>query len=147
MRKPNGPLIYSLITNYILALMILMAVSYGAIWLKIRSGTKKVAASSGNQKIAKYNKSAKVMTIFVFAYFVQYWPVLVQGFWVLATPLLPVWLIVAMVLISNMGGLFNLTTYTVIRKRFTTTGKTDDEGTTATTVTVQTDTTSTRVTK
>ena len=90
----------------------LMAVSYGAIWIRMKSTTSLIDVNS-----ARYRKSAKMMMIFVVVFIFQWWPMVLASTWLLlAQPPDAVFMI--FVVIVNLRGVYNCVAYTLIRRRF-----------------------------
>lgn len=67
-------------------------------------------------KDSKYTKSAKTMMLFVAVYIAQWWSYVTYAVWNLfAEP--HVVIMVASVLFSNLGGMFNLLTYILMKRQ------------------------------
>ena len=78
----------------------------------------KTAAGGGT---SKYHKSANIMIIFVATYFFQNWPAMIYYIWAyFVDP--PIALVVLLVVLVNMGGLFNAVAYTLIRRKYQASG-------------------------
>ena len=75
--------------------------------------TAKRASKEGS---SKYNQSARAMLLFVAMYPFQWWAYVVYSCWMLAEdpPLIS---IIFTVSFSNMGGVFNLITYILLRRQ------------------------------
>jgi len=90
---------------------------YLAVFVKMKKESSKVAPQATNK--AKYNKSAKIMSMFVVAYFIQYFGFVIQGVWYTITPAVPFMVTLSVAFFGNLGGLWNLLAYTVIRRKLT----------------------------
>ena len=89
---------------------------YTLVWLRIRQSPFGSQASRGRDSVPhKTRRSARVMLIFVLAYFAQNWSVVIYYTWGFFgyPPLALVYLVVTFV---NMGGVFNMFAYTVLRR-------------------------------
>ncbi|ELT98197.1 hypothetical protein CAPTEDRAFT_212404 [Capitella teleta] len=91
------------------------AICYGAIYVKMQQTARQ--ASSDNQN-DKYHKAAKLMLLFVAVYLLQWWPYTTQALWSLVTPI-PFGMVIIVVVVCNLGGLYNAIVYTIIRRRYT----------------------------
>ena len=100
---------------------------YLAIWWKIKrtSSLFKSSESSaqfrGGQAVggndqSKYANTAKMLILFVVAYFAQWWPLVLLSAWSYVAPP-PDVLMVLVVIFVNAGGVYNCLAYTVIRRR------------------------------
>ena len=70
----------------------------------------------GKENDSKYARSARTMMLFVAVYIFQWWSYVVYATWLLAEePHL--FIMVCAVTFSNMGGLFNLITYILMRRQ------------------------------
>ena len=84
---------------------------YGAVWIKIKRTTQLMNADT-----QRYQNSARLMMIFVFVFFFQWWPNTLFFIWAIFAPP-PNELAVVMGFITNLGGVYNCIAYTVIRRR------------------------------
>ena len=67
---------------------------------------------------SKYTRSARTMTLFVASYLFQWWSFLIYACWLLAaTPWIGV--MVGSVCFSNLGGVYNLVTYVLMKRQRT----------------------------
>ena len=67
---------------------------------------------------SKYTRSARTMTLFVASYLFQWWSFLIYACWLLAaTPWIGV--MVGSVCFSNLGGVYNLVTYVIMKRQRT----------------------------
>ncbi len=114
MRTPIGPMLSSIQSVLILILFSVILTSYIMVWYKLNAASKSRANGAGSKH--KYNSAAQTMMLFVAAFLVQWWPLIMFGTWaVFALP--HVSIIILAVFFCNLGGVFNLIAYTVIRKR------------------------------
>ena len=91
----------------------ILAVSYGAIWMKIRQSSKVVDAS-----IQRCNRTAKMMMIFVVSFFFQWWIQCVIVIWTYILGTMPSFIPVISGCVVNMGGVYDCVAYTIIRRKF-----------------------------
>ena len=66
---------------------------------------------------SKYKRAAKNMSMFVIAFVIQWWPLVVTGIWAFFDVNLPQALIHIATIFCNLGGCLNLCAYLVIRRR------------------------------
>ena len=97
-----------------IAIFVYNTLSYLGIWYKINKVSRKSTTTSANQK--KYHRSAKTMMFFVAAFIAQWWAFIIFNLWnFFSVPHISI--VVAGVIFSNMGGVFNFLSYTYVRKR------------------------------
>ncbi len=100
---------------YVLTLTVCVN-SYTAVWFKVRKVSKSAGSWTTRQK--KCVQKARVMAVFVVAYFAQWLPGFIVNIWALFARLhVSIGLIT--VIFVNIGGFFNFVAYTVIRKKYT----------------------------
>ena len=118
MRKTGGQIGGTLISICTLMVFMIDTVCYACVFFKLRRAAATAQASTGGSRgSTKYHRSARVMVVFVGAYFIQNWPAMIYYIWAyLQSP--PMVLIVVLVIFVNMGGLFNAFAYTFVRKRY-----------------------------
>ena len=127
MRKPSGPILANIFSVALMCTFMICSVSYTLVGMKVRKISK--AAGSWSKLRKKYNRMAHMLTLFVVAYMMQWFPAVVQGFWTfIANPHVSV--IVMVVFFTNIGGVFNCVAYTVIRLKYS--GRTFSKQTIAT---------------
>ena len=91
---------------------LVISVAYAAIWIKISQTARRVDSAWTD----RYQNAAKIMMIFVAVFIFQWWTLVMSNIWfLLGTP--PSWVIILTVGIVNMGGVYNLVAYTIIRRR------------------------------
>ncbi len=114
MRTPIGPMLYTIQSLLILVLFLAILTSYIMVWYKLNAASKSRANGAGSKH--KYDSAARTMMLFVAAFLVQWWTVMMLGTWAFFS--IPhVSVAIMSVFFCNLGGLFNLIAYTVIRKR------------------------------
>ena len=102
---------------------IVIAIAYGLILVKIRQSSKNLS----DEKASRYRNSAKIMIIFVFVFFLQWWSPALCSMWsFFQIPPIPIVLLV--VVGVNLGGVYNSIAYTLIRKRFTRVASSEQNG-------------------
>ena len=111
------------VTNAMSAVMLLTmatnGLAYLLVWFKIRqvSALMLTAGAAPAGRIVNYHRTARVMTIFVAAYVLQWWPYVVASIWTLIKKHPPVVIYILAVFTCNMGGVFNALAYTILRRR------------------------------
>ena len=101
---------------FLLSTFIFCSVVYIVVGIKLRMHASNLSANNP-QNIQKYNRTAKVMMMYMLAYFAQYAFAIVFNIWSLfAMP--PIAMVILIVVFSNMGGFFNFVAYTWARKRY-----------------------------
>ena len=120
MRHQAG-IIANTISGIILIIIFLVcAISYIAIWLRIRASARHLAQmedQGSKERIRKINRSGKIMLVFVLAFLIQWWPGVGQALWSqFGDP--HTWIMVASVVFVNSGGVVNSLAYTVIRRLY-----------------------------
>ena len=118
MRTTLGVIMNEVSGVIIIVVFCVCSISYVTIWVKIRTS----AAAASDDTVSKgrrqqINRSGRIMTIFVLAFLVQWWPWAVQAIWAyFEFP--PLWLIVAVSSLCNVGGIINSFAYTFMRIRY-----------------------------
>ena len=112
LRYPSGQ-IYSQVVSIIqIVSFATVSIAYAAIWIKIWRTARRVDCSWTD----RYQNAAKIMMIFVAVFIFQWWSLVMSNIWFLVeTP--PPWVIIITVTLVNMGGIYNLVAYTIIRRR------------------------------
>ena len=125
-RKPLAPVLNNTLAIVTIICFVFLIICYSGIWAKIRQSAR-VRGGSG-----KYDRTVRVMMLFVLAYIVQWWAFVTFAFWGLFS--MPHFIIMwAAVCFSNLGGLFNFLAYTYVRKRQTANAVEDSSTATGTT--------------
>ena len=111
--RTRAGLIYAQVISIVQILLFsAIALSYGAIFIKMRQTTKLIDVNA-----ARYRNSAKMMTIFVVVFIFQWWSLILVNIWsMVSRP--PDALFILPVVVINLGGVYNCIAYTVIRYRF-----------------------------
>lgn len=98
---------------------------YSIVWLKIMRSSRRLRQFEGTDasknkakedKARSHMKTAKILTLFVVVFFVQWWPSIgLFGIWTFfGVPDSKV--AIAGVIFPNLGGLFNMLAYTKVRR-------------------------------
>ena len=120
MRHQAGILAHTISAFVLIIIFLVCAISYMAIWLKIRASARNLAKmedQGSKERIRKINRSGKIMLVFVLAFLIQWWPGVGQAFWSqFGDP--HIWIIVVTVVFANTGGVVNSLAYTVIRRLY-----------------------------
>ena len=111
MRTRAGVIYAQVISIIQILLFSAIALSYGAIFIKMRQTTKLIDVNA-----ARYRNSAKMMTIFVVVFIVQWWSLILVNIWSMVG-LPPDALFIPAVIFLNLGGIYNSIAYTIIRRR------------------------------
>jgi len=131
MLKAGGPILQYIYSAIAFLTAVVDAFFYFAVWIKI-SRTSRMFTSTpsdsaatfkfqGGKKISvqdqtTYNKTAQTLTLFVVAFFAQWWPISVYSIWdFIATP--PIILVELSAIFCNLGGVFNFIAYTLVRRK------------------------------
>ena len=117
MRQRIGPIMNNVYACCQITIVLVNFTCYILVWGKLRK-VPVIAGLSGNAKIKrnKYQRTWKVMMLFVIAYFGQFWPFILYAGWSMFGTPSPV-VVIFVVIFCNMGGVFNFLSYTLIRKR------------------------------
>ena len=127
LRKPNGKYVFDFCGALLCLMTALDAIFYLAIWWEIKGTSSLIKKSSssaqfqGRQSVcnndqSKYANTAKMLILFVVAYFAQWWPLVLLSAWSYVAPP-PVAITILVVIFVNAGGVYNCLAYTVIRRR------------------------------
>ena len=115
MRKEMGKVMSMILTVGMTVTIAVNVFSYVFVFFKIRSVTAATQAMGSTTGGVKYSKTVSVMMKFVAAYIFQWWAYMIYSLWNLVTPP-PFFVLHSIVFLANMGGLFNLIVYTLLRK-------------------------------
>lgn len=108
-----GNLLYTTIPIIIVFLMNIIL--YILTWIRVHRQDK--ISRSLHSSVSASSRVAKSMSLFVFVYFVQWWPLFIFGVWGLLHDTVPQALMHCLVIFSNTGGILNLIVYSSIRNR------------------------------
>ncbi len=133
--KPNSDIAYNIYTYVMVILGILDIIFYIVTWITISHTARSLSkATSGDEtfkmecgkmvniKEQRHTKTAKLLTFFVLAYFLQWWPFFLYSFWAYVE-IPPIMMIELNVIFTNLGGLFNFVAYTFVRRQYRSQGK------------------------
>ena len=124
MSKAESLIAYNMYAGFMFLTTFLDLVMYAEVWYKIKTTQKRLKNSSttqggGGKDQGRYDKTAKILTLFVASYVVQWWPFMVYAIWAyVALP--PMIMYFLTVLFCNMGGVCNFFAYTFVRRSYTT---------------------------
>jgi len=92
-------------------------VLYTLTWVRIYKQDRKLRRFKGTKVFRASTRVARSISLFVFAFFIQWWPNFVFGLWsVLVDDPRDIFDNVK-VIFANLGGVFNLVVYVIIRRR------------------------------
>ena len=93
-------------------------VFYGLTWRKISSESRRLQHTLGQEAatIRASLQAAKTMSLFVTAFFAQWWAMALYGIWQMIAPV-PQVLFQFVTTFSNVGGILNGVVYIIIRRR------------------------------
>ena len=103
------PLVLILVSNTVL---------YILTWIKIHKETKRLHLGDSSQLLSANFTAARNMSLFVLAFFIQWWAMGMFGVWALVEPdHVPQAVFHLVTTFSNIGGILNLIVYLIIRRR------------------------------
>ena len=103
----------------LLLILVMNTILYILTWKRIRDETKSIRDTMNNHMPANMrasHRAAKAMSLFVFAFFIQWWAMALYGIWQLAGPV-PQVIFHFVTTFSNLGGILNLGVYIIIRRK------------------------------
>ena len=103
----------------LLLILVMNTILYILTWKRIRDETKSIRDTMDNAMPANMrasHRAAKAMSLFVAAFFVQWWAMALYGTWQLAGPV-PQVIFHFVTTFSNLGGILNLVVYIIIRRK------------------------------
>ena len=115
-RKSYAPLVDNIVSASFFAIFVANGLCYIAVVSKIRASQKKLkyAGNHGGASRQEF-KTATVVMVLVAAYLFQFSSVLVHTVWIrIAPPHYMIYIIQAIFI--NLGGVYNMLAYTVVRK-------------------------------
>ena len=119
MRNKVAPIINILFSVLMVIVFVVSIISYAAIWIKVKQTYNLLKKATKDSMPERHDKrgqtTAKTMTLFVFAFLVQWAPWLFYSIWSFRV-LPPIWLLVWVVISFNLGGMYNALAYTIMRK-------------------------------
>ncbi len=128
MTKDGAIIVFNIYSGAMFATAFLDVFFYMCVWLKIQSTSKALSSATGSTTFRSqggkmvsasdqkaYNKTANILTLFVLAYFAQWWPFMLYGVWSYFGPP-PVMIVQLIVIFCTMGGVFNFFAYTFVRR-------------------------------
>ena len=114
--RPYGRIINNIYTVTKLMCIAVNIICYGLVWGRIKQNNSQSKDSN------KYQRSAKIMMLFVTAYIIQVLPLVIFFIWnMFSTP--NVYFAVVVMIFYNMGGIFNFLVYILICKKYQQTGQ------------------------
>ncbi|XP_062593169.1 uncharacterized protein LOC134254648 [Saccostrea cucullata] len=102
----------------LLTVLLMNIIVYGLTWKRIRSESKRLQHTLGQEAatIRASLQAAKTMSLFVTAFFAQWWAMALYGIWQMLAPV-PQTLFQFVTTFSNIGGILNGIVYILIRRR------------------------------
>lgn len=103
----------------LLIILVLNTVLYILTWKRIREQTETVKQNFGTMSASMRasHRAAKAMSLFVVAFFIQWWAMAFYGFWQLIDENVPQPIHHLVTTFSNIGGCLNLGVYIILRRR------------------------------
>ena len=92
-------------------------VLYTFTWVRIKDHDRKIKRFKGTKEYSASKQAARSFLLFVVAFFIQWWASFVFGLWSLFAEEVPQLLFNGMVIFANLGGVFNLIVYVIMRRR------------------------------
>ena len=108
----------------LLLILVMNSILYVLTWKKIREETNQIRDTLGTKPatMRASHRAAKAMSLFVAAFFVQWWAMALYGIWGLAGDV-PQVIFHLVTTFSNLGGILNLGVYIIIRRKNLTKGE------------------------
>lgn len=114
----KGGTAYIFFTTVPLLIIIVMnSIMYGLTWKRIKQETSTLCHDKTIHMVNKAKHAAKTMSMFVVAFFIQWWALALFGVWVLVDPNIPQAMVHIVTIFSNIGGCLNLCVYIIMRRR------------------------------
>ena len=115
----------------LLIILIFNIVLYILTWIRLRTEAKRLKYVLGKdaKTVRASHGAARTMSLFVVAFFVQWWALAVYGTWQLITADVPQLLFQFVTTYSNVGGILNGVVYIIIRRRQASSTKNNKEST------------------
>ena len=103
----------------LLLVLTINIILYILTWIRIHKEAKRLKYVLGKdaKTVRASHGAARTMSLFVMAFFVQWWAMAVYGIWQLATDDVPQLLFQFVTTYSNIGGILNGIVYIIIRRR------------------------------
>ncbi|XP_053400394.1 uncharacterized protein LOC123558079 [Mercenaria mercenaria] len=102
----------------LILILIMNSIMYAITWKRIRQETISLNLNLQNRNISnRSHRAAKNMSMFVVAFFIQWFPITLFGIWQLLGGDMPLALFHTVTIFSNIGGCLNLGIYIIIRRR------------------------------
>lgn len=103
----------------LLLILFMNIILYLLTWYRIHQQTVEVRESLGKMSASMRasHRAARAMSMFVAAFFVQWWAMALFGIWGLVTPNVPQPIFHFVTTFSNIGGILNLVVYVLIKRR------------------------------
>ena len=108
----------------LLLILLMNTVLYILTWKRIHDETKQIKDTLGKKSASMRasHRAAKAMSLFVAAFFIQWWAMALYGIWGLAGDV-PQVIFHLVTTFSNLGGILNLGVYIIIRRKNLTKGE------------------------
>ena len=111
----NGRIVSRLNGYTLMIVFFVCAVNYVIISVKVTLSSRGLACNSDSGRRKQRIKSARIVSVFILVFLLQWWPWATQALWT-QTNTSPFWLMVCIGLFLNLGGVFNAFAYTFLRK-------------------------------
>lgn len=99
-------------------IVVLNSILYILTWIRIHKETKRLHLGDSSQLLAANFTAARNMSLFVVAFFIQWWAMSMFGVWAYINPdSVPQLVFHLVTTFSNIGGILNLIVYIIIRRR------------------------------
>ena len=117
-RSPDGILFNTLFIIYLFVIFTFCAVSYTLLWVTVRTSHRRTSGIRASSNNLGLSRTAKVMTMFVAMYGLQWVPYFIYSIWqMVSTP--HIIMIYVVTILSNLGGVFNYYSYSYMRLKYT----------------------------
>lgn len=90
---------------------------YALTWVRIYKQAREIKRTLGKTESSASSRAARSMSLFVFVFFIQWWPMFVFGLWSLEGSEIPQVMFHCQVIFANLGGVLNFVVYVIIRRR------------------------------
>ena len=116
-RSPGGILFNTLFIIYLFLIFTFCAVSYTLLWINVRTSHRRTSGIRASSNSLGLSRTAKVMTMFVAMYGLQWVPYFIYSIWqMVSTP--HIGMIYVVTILTNLGGVFNYYSYSYMRLKY-----------------------------
>ena len=105
-------------TAALILILVVNSILYVLIWRKIRSQVQILRQSMTmmTTSMSASHRAARAMSLFVAAFFIQWWSMVVFGIWDLTGNVVPQPVVHLVTIFTNLGGVLNLIVLLLIRR-------------------------------